>query len=207
MWASSPLFIVVNAIHAPTASFKCAEFMVHYFYTISRKKRIMRLAQASDLQEIMAIYNASLPSGEPAADFHTLIQGDQTTWFDAHKQAHHPLYAYYNDEGKMVAWASFSVEHPTNMDRLSAEVSIYLAPEVQNQGLGSEILAFMLSMAPILGIQNVLAIVFASNQASIALFKKYGFAQWGFLPQVSDLHHAKTDVLILGKSVPKLNQP
>ncbi len=167
----------------------------------------MKLAQASDLQEIMAIYNASLPLGESAPDFTLLTQGEQTTWFDAHKQAHHPLYAYYNDEGKMVAWASFSVEHPSNMDRLSAEVSIYLAPDVQNQGLGSEILAFMLSMAPILGIQNVLAIVFASNQPSIGLFKKYGFEQWGFLPQVSDLHHAKTDVMILGKAVPKINRP
>lgn len=167
----------------------------------------MKLAQASDLEEIMAIYNASLPAGEVAPNFHTLVKDGTTTWFDAHQQAHHPLYAYYDEQGAMVAWASFSVEHPSNMDRLSAEVSIYLAPEVQNQGLGSEILAFMLNMAPILGIQNVLAIVFASNLPSIHLFKKYGFAQWGFLPQVSDLHHAKTDVLILGKAVPKINQP
>ncbi len=167
----------------------------------------MKLAQASDLQEIMAIYNASLPAGESAPHFHTLVTEDKITWFDAHKQAHHPLYAYYDDAGKMVAWASFSVEHPSNMDRLSAEISIYLAPEVQNQGLGSELLAFMLNMAPILGIQNVLAIVFASNLPSIYLFKKHGFEQWGFLPQVSDLHHAKTDVLILGKAVPKLNRP
>lgn len=167
----------------------------------------MKLAQASDLEEIMAIYNASLPAGESAPNFSTLTQGEQTIWFDAHQQAHCPLYTYYDDSGKMIAWASFSVEYPTNMDRLSAEVSIYLAPEVQNQGLGSEILMFMLNMAPLLGIQNVLAIVFASNTASIGLFKKYGFEQWGFLPQVSDLHHAKTDVLILGKAVPKLNQP
>lgn len=167
----------------------------------------MKLAQAADLEEIMAIYNASLPEGECAPNFTTLVKGHQTTWFDGHQQAHYPLYAYYNDDGKMVAWASFSVEHPANMDRLSAEVSIYLAPNVQNQGLGSEILAFMLNMAPILGIQNVLAIVFASNLPSIHLFKKYGFEQWGFLPQVSDLHHAKTDVLILGKAVAKLNRP
>ncbi|MBP6115275.1 MAG: N-acetyltransferase [Neisseriaceae bacterium] len=181
--------------------------MVHYFYTPFRKKHIMKLAQVTDLQEVMAIYNASLPYDQSAPDFTTLTQGDQTLWFDAHKQAHYPLYAYYNDEGIMVAWASFSVEHPSNMDRISAEISIYLAPAVQNQGLGSEILGFMLNMAPILGIHNVLAIVYANNQPSLRLFKKYGFEQWGFLPQVSDLHHAKTDVIILGKAVPKLNRP
>ena len=57
----------------------------------------------------------------------------------------------------------------------------------------------MLRRAPALGIENVLAVIFAHNAASLALFQAQGFAEWGRLPQVCDLQHFRADIVILGK--------
>ena len=57
----------------------------------------------------------------------------------------------------------------------------------------------MLRRAPALDIENVLAVIFAHNSASLALFQAQGFAEWGRLPQVCDLQTRRADIVILGK--------
>ena len=57
----------------------------------------------------------------------------------------------------------------------------------------------MLRRAPALDIENVLAVIFAHNAASLALFQAQGFAEWGRLPQVCDLQTRRADIVILGK--------
>jgi hypothetical protein len=44
-----------------------------------------------------------------------------------------------------------------------------------------------------------LGFVFAHNERSVALCRKFGFLQWGHLPGVAVLDGVERDVLILGK--------
>ena len=43
-----------------------------------------------------------------------------------------------------------------------------------------------------------MGIIFAHNQPSLTLFQKFGFQQWGYLPQVAELDGVERDVVILG---------
>jgi len=101
----------------------------------------------------------------------------------------------------MVAWASFSDYYPREAYRISAEISIYIHESHRGRGLGREILAFMLALAPDLGIRNVLAGIFAHNAASLHLFERFGFETWGRLPAVCEMPKRTADVLILGKAL------
>ena len=59
----------------------------------------------------------------------------------------------------------------------------------------------MMIQAPSLGINNIIALIFAHNQPSLRLFNKLGFTQWGYLPQVCDMDGFFADVVMLGITV------
>ena len=44
----------------------------------------------------------------------------------------------------------------------------------------------------------------ASNDASIALFRKMGFEQWGFMPRVARLEGSEKDLVLFGR---RLHEP
>lgn len=72
---------------------------------------------------------------------------------------------------------------------------------MRGAGVGKILLRHMLERAPSLGIRNVIALVFGHNYPSLNLFHRFGFEEWGRLPQVCDLDTMLADVVILGKRI------
>ena len=157
-------------------------------------------ARQDDLAAIVDIYNSTIDSRLATADLSPATVESRQSWLDAHG-GNRPLYVLKNQEGELLAWGGFSDYYPRAAYRISAEISIYVAPERRGNGLGRKLLQEMLQRAPALGIKNVLAVIFAHNAASIALFQSQGFAEWGRLPQVCDLQTRLADIVILGKAV------
>lgn len=158
-------------------------------------------AEQADLPAIVAIYNASIPSRRATADLSPVSPADRRSWFDAHGGTR-PIYVLKNRSGEIIAWSSFSDYYPREAYRITAEISIYLHPDCQGSGLGGKILSAMLDRAPALGIRNTVAVIFGHNTASLALFRRFGFQDWGRLPQVCDLDGYAADIVILGKRLP-----
>ena len=100
-----------------------------------------------------------------------------------------------------MAWGSFSDYHPRYAYHISAEVSVYVRHDMRGAGVGKILLRHMLERAPSLGIHNVIALVFGHNYPSLNLFHRFGFEEWGRLPQVCDLETMLADVVILGKRI------
>ena len=88
---------------------------------------------------------------------------------------------------------------PSSLRR--AEVSVYVRHDMRGAGVGKILLRHMLERAPSLGIRNVIALVFGHNYPSLNLFHRFGFEEWGRLPQVCDLETMLADVVILGKKI------
>lgn len=159
----------------------------------------IRLAKMKDLTEIVAIYNSTIASRQVTADLHPITENQRTQWLLTHLQdVQRPLYVI-EQQGKVIAWGCFSDYYPRAAYRITAEISIYIAPNKRRQGWGQILLDYMYQQAPILGIHNIVAIIFAHNKPSIRLFQQNGYVQWGWLPQVCDLDGQLADVAILGK--------
>jgi phosphinothricin acetyltransferase len=77
-------------------------------------------------------------------------------------------------------------------------VSIYVDPSTQRRGLATQLMERALARAPALGLSTFLGFVFAHNDRSVDLCRKFGFAEWGRLPRVAVLDGVERDVLILG---------
>ncbi len=106
-----------------------------------------------------------------------------------------------NQKGEILAWGSLSDYHPHEGYRITAEISVYAAPEARGKGLGWRLVNFMLERAPEFGIKNIVALIFSSNAASLNLFAKFGFARWGELPEVCDMCGKLESLTILGKKL------
>ncbi|MEM9926889.1 MAG: GNAT family N-acetyltransferase, partial [Cyanobacteria bacterium P01_D01_bin.50] len=69
------------------------------------------------------------------------------------------------------------------------------------RGLGELMLGEAIRQSPILGLNTLIGFIFAHNEASLKLFKKFGFEGWGYLPGIADIDGVECDLVILGLRV------
>ncbi len=160
-----------------------------------------RVAQQADLPLIVDIYNSTIPGRMVTADTEPVSVESRIHWFLEHSPDKRPLWLVCNSNNDILGWASFSDFNSRPAYRITAEISIYLKSTARQQGLGTQVLAKALAQAPQLGIENVVGLIFAHNEPSLRLFRKAGFEQWGYLPEVALLDGTKRSVVILGKKV------
>ncbi|GAA0808373.1 GNAT family N-acetyltransferase [Psychrobacter piscatorii] len=173
---------------------------------------MVQRASKEDLAEVLAIYNQSIPGKQATANLALVTVEERTAWFDEHLDSPtRPIYVVkalpegdtdrQSTKLPIVAWGSFSDLYARTAYHISTEISIYLNQDYQSKGLGSLLTRWMLTQAPSLGIRNIVALIFAHNQPSLGLFRKIGFEQWGYMPEVCDMDGFIADVVMLGKAV------
>lgn len=161
-----------------------------------------RTAELSDLPEIVEIYNSIVASRMVTADLQPATVDSRKDWFTKHTPDRRPLWMVENDAKETVGWISYEnfVNGRAAYD-ITAEVSIYLAESQRGKGVGREVLQYAIDKAPSLGIENIVALIFAHNHPSLKLFEKLGFATWGDFPEVAVLDGEKRSLKILGRRV------
>ncbi|KZL50588.1 phosphinothricin acetyltransferase [Nodularia spumigena CENA596] len=157
----------------------------------------IRHANETDLPAIVAIYNAAIPSRKATADLEPVSVQSRLGWFQGRSPSQRPIWVI-EIEGIVVGWLSFKSFYGRPAYDSTAEISIYLSPSVHRRGLGSQFLAQAIKESPNLGIKTLLGFIFAHNQPSLNLFTRFGFEQWGYLPQVAELDGVERDLIIMG---------
>jgi L-amino acid N-acyltransferase YncA len=168
----------------------------------------IRLAAIDDLPRIVEIYNQSIAGKQATADLQPVSVADRQAWFDAHTGNRPLVVAQTSSEtssqtslGEIVGWGSLSDLYARPAYHISTEISIYVADEAKGQGVGKALVNYLIEVAPSCGVQQVVALIFAHNTPSLAMFGKLGFEPWGKFKQVCDMNGFIADVVILGKSV------
>lgn len=159
----------------------------------------IRKAVRSDLPAIVEIYNSTIESRAVTADLTPVTVADREDWFNNHTDMR-PIWVM-SDEDKVVAWLSFESFHGRAAYQYTAEVSIYIDQNVRGKGIGTTFLQAALDACPELGIKTLLGLVFGHNEASLRLFKRFGFEQWANMPRVAELDGVERDLVIVGKRV------
>lgn len=143
-----------------------------------------RLATPEDLPEIVAIYNSAVPSHDITDDEMPITVDSRHEWLN-HFNERFPIWVIITGT-RIIGWCSLGQFYPHRAYRLSAEISVYLAPDVQGHGYGKHILDFIdHQITANLDIKTVIAYVYENNLPSQKLFQKCGYRQCGTLPQIS----------------------
>ncbi len=163
----------------------------------------IRIAALNDLEQMVAIYNQAVVRGHCTADTEPLQTAQRKEWFYEHTPDKYPLFVFVGDkEGDIRGWCSLSAHRKGRMALANvAEISYYVDENHQQQGIGKQLMAHALQEAPKCGLHNLFAILLDINQVSIALLKKNGFAQWGYLPDIAEFPDRICGQFIYGRKV------
>lgn len=162
---------------------------------------IIRFAKDNDLCKIVEIYNQAIETKRATADLEKITIEDRRQWMIDHKPETYPVYIAEED-GEVLGWCSIS---PYRAGRRAlartAEISYYLSNEHQGKGIGCKFVEHALEDCKRLGIKNLFAFILSVNERSIGLLKKYGFEQWGYIPEAADLDGLICDHCLMGKQI------
>lgn len=168
---------------------------------------LIRHAVASDLPQIVAIYNASIPGRAATADLSPVTVESREAWFAEFSPGRRPLWVYSESPtSPTLAWLSLRSFYGRPAYEPTVEVGVYTAPAEQGRGHARKLLGHALAEAPSLGIEVILAFVFDHNLASVRLFETAGFMRWGLLPRVARLDGVARDLAILGRAIPAASE-
>ncbi len=160
----------------------------------------MRIAKENDLSTIVSIYNSTVPTRLSTADTTEITVESRMDWFKQHNPESHPLLVHEQD-GEVVAWVSFQRFYGRPAYDRTAEISIYISPECRGKGLGQVLLTEALEMSKSFNFKTIVAFVFSHNEPSLRLFKRFGFQEWGKLPDVAEMDGKEFSLSVLGKRV------
>jgi L-amino acid N-acyltransferase YncA len=174
---------------------------------------------ASHAKAIARIYNDSLPL--PSEQSQSQVAGSAhfgranerghlppltgevlNAWIGQHEATGRPLWIAMRG-GKAVGWLSFLGMSDRPGLAYTSELAIYISREAQRTGVGSHLVTAAITHAPHIGIDRLMVMVWGSNQASLNLFQRYGFKNWGCLPGAVWAHSVSHDMIILGRRVEK----
>jgi len=162
---------------------------------------IIRDAIVADLPAIVEIYNSTVPSRNVTADLEPVSVEHRLEWFQHHTPEKRPLWVI-EQEGVIPGWLGFQNFYSARRAYdVTAELSIYIAPNYRRLGIGRKLLEHAIARSPALGIKNLVGCIFATNPASLKLFENFGFQQWGLLPAIAEFEGHPCDLVIVGRRV------
>lgn len=157
--------------------------------------------KAADAARIVEIYNQSVRTKGQTADLDEVSVESRRDWFLEHEDEHYPIFvACHNAE--IMGWISIS---PYRKGRRAleavAEISLYIDINSRGKGIGTDMMQYAQSFCRSTGIRHLIGIIIASNDRSVALFKKFGFVLWGRMPGIVEIEGQQLDHLYYGKSL------
>ncbi|MEQ1580760.1 MAG: N-acetyltransferase family protein [Steroidobacteraceae bacterium] len=161
---------------------------------------LVRDATTADLPQIVSIYNDSIPGRLATADVEPVTVEQRRAWFERHSPERRPLWVAANEQS-IAGWLSFESFYGRPAYDATVELSVYVANAEQRRGIGDRLLRQALERAPSLGVKTALGFIFAHNEASLALFRRHGFAEWGRYPDIAVLDGVERTLAVLGRRI------
>ena len=158
---------------------------------------MIRIANFADARAIAAIYAhyvhktaiTFVAEAPTTADFVSRISDPRYPF----------LVAVLND--RVVGFAYASMFRTKAAYRWDVELSIYLAPGIEGQGIGSELMTELLAAVEKQGYLNAYSCITMPNDRSVNLHRKFGFEELGRFPRSGYKMGAWHDVIWMGKNL------
>lgn len=146
---------------------------------------------------VAKIYNQAIDLKFVTADTeHVSLESRKEVWLNITIKQNRPFWIAEKDK-KVIGFFYFRNFYDRPAYRITAEIGIYIDVEVHGNGIGKFILDYCINQAPSLKIENILALIFASNKNSLALFEKAGFIKNGEFKEIAKSENGYNDLIIL----------
>ncbi|MDA9235977.1 GNAT family N-acetyltransferase [Amylibacter sp.] len=151
----------------------------------------IRNFKKSDFTSVKSIYQQGIDTGN--ATFQKKAKG-WSEWNSSFLITCR-IVAELNNE--VVGWAALSAASNRTVYSGVAEVSIYIAKNYANYGIGNSLLSELISTSENEGIWTLQAGIFPENESSIAIHSKNGFKIIGVREKLGKMNGAWRDILFM----------
>ena len=155
----------------------------------------IRLAERDDLPFINEIYNYYVRHSTCTCQETPESMAAREAWFERHGPQHPVTVAVLDRQ--IVGWGALSPFHARSAYRFTVENSVYVDHRYHRRGIGDAILTDLVARARALGHRTIIAGIDASQEASIILHAKHGFATVGHLRDVGYKFERWLDVVYM----------
>ncbi|WP_180088707.1 MULTISPECIES: GNAT family N-acetyltransferase [unclassified Acinetobacter] len=159
---------------------------------------LIRPATPQDLAAILAIYNHEVLNGFATwNDQAYTLDSFQQKLLDFQKQ-NFPFVVIEDQEQHQIAgYADYGSFRHFAGYRHTVEHSVYIDPNYARLGLGQQLLEHLIQHAKSQNMHVMIAGIDHGNSASIALHKKLGFKQTGYMPEVGQKFGEWRDLVLM----------
>ena len=158
---------------------------------------IVRLAEPRDLDRIAAIYNEGIDSRQ--ATFETRHRtGEDLAW---QLESHRHVLIVAERDGEVVGWAGLAPYSDREVYAGVAELGVYVAASARRSGVGRILMAELAKAASERGLHKLIAKIFSTNEASLALHRACGFRDVGVHVRHGQVDGEWRDVVVVERLV------
>jgi L-amino acid N-acyltransferase len=144
---------------------------------------LYRPATLDDLGQIRLIWAYYIENTTASWRYQPLDDDAMVRWIKAHRVDNRSLLVA-EIAGQVVGYGCLSDFRSGEGYWPCAENSVYVLPEFQNQGIGSELMSLILQCGKKAGLKAIIAGIDASNIRSVDFHKKFGFYRCGELKNI-----------------------
>lgn len=141
-------------------------------------------ATEADLPGILDIYNDAVRTSTAIWNDTLVDLDDRRAWWQGRVAQRYPVLVTRDDDGTVLAYASFGDWRAFEGYRLTVEHSIYVREDQRGRGIASQLLPVLVDRAREIGKHVMVAGIESGNAASIRLHTRHGFRITGEMPQV-----------------------
>jgi phosphinothricin acetyltransferase len=157
----------------------------------------IRTAVLDDAPHIFTIFQQCDSLEQTIRQYQGIGLVDVIDWIESTTDKHPFLVIEY--QGDAIAWCSIEPFYGLPAFDCASEISLYVSPTYQRQGLGRQLITHIENHRVDIGFSHLVAYVYESNTSSQGFFARQGFEQWGLLPNIAQDEGITEDVLLLGR--------
>ena len=145
---------------------------------------MIRFVEEKDVETLVSIYNYYIENTtctlemEPlsAAEFGVRVK----------KIAERFPYLVYEENGEVLGYAYLSEFNPRGGYRFTADLSLYVAQGARGKGIGRALYEAIEPMAREMGLRNIISLITAENELSLAFHDKLGFERVAKIEKIAN---------------------
>ena len=160
----------------------------------------IRFANASDVPAMVTILNQAVQA-RMNGSLKEFTHEDRMSWFKNFNSETYPIYVA-EVNGSVVGYCYLSPYRPGRQAMAKvAEISYYIHFDYHRKGIASKLIMHAINDCKRVKKDSLLAILLDTNDASVAILKKFGFEKWGHYPNIIDLDGHICGQLIYGRKL------
>lgn len=161
----------------------------------------IRTAESGDLAAIQSIYAFSVLNETASYELVPPGLDEMRGRYMVLRKLDYPWLVAVDSAGAVCGYAYAAPYKTRPAYQWLVEDSIYLAENARGRGLGSLLLGRLIGVCEEAGIRQMLAVIGGAAEASVALHRKHGFEQCGFIKASGHKHGRWLDTVLMQRAL------